>query len=76
MEAVRAVKVFLGIGNPDAARRADVISNMADESATQSRELNEQLQRYKNSDDPFKAMVIDMHNRRAAIEMARQHKLQ
>lgn len=76
MEAIRAVKSILGIGNPDGARRADVISHLAEESVAETRELNEQLQQYARSEDPFKAMVIDLHNRRAAIDMARQHKLQ
>lgn len=48
----------------DNIRRAAVIAALAEENTRESRELNAQLREYQSKDDPFIAMMTDLHNKR------------
>lgn len=63
MTFMDALKRFFGIAGNNTAR-AKVIASIAERSTEESRQLNAQLRQYQQSDDPFKAMVIDLTNKR------------
>lgn len=69
MTIMDALKRFFGISGQNTAR-AKVIASIAEQSTAGSKKLNEQLKQYEKSADPFKAMVIDLTNKRAARLMS------
>lgn len=73
MNLMSKIKHFFGfdLGAELMRRRAKIIANLADESASENRALNAQLRVYTRADDPFMAMMADLHNKRTAMKMAR-----
>lgn len=66
-----ALKRLFGISGNN-TRHADVIASIAEESTRESKALNAQLREYSKHDDPFTAMMIDLHNRRTEMRIARR----
>ena len=70
MSLMDILKRLLGISGNNSSHAA-TIARLADESASESRQLNAQLREYSKSADPFTAMMIDLHNKRTANRMDR-----
>lgn len=70
MSLMDTLKRLLGISGNNSGHAA-AIARLADESAQQSRELNAQLREYSKANDPFTAMMIDLHNKRTVMRLTR-----
>lgn len=65
MTIMQTIKAYLGFRS-ETQKRAETLAMHADALASETRELNEKLRPYAESDDPFKALLIDLSNQRAS----------